>query len=210
MSPGSEADIMTSRRSPERSIVVGTDGSDAARPALVWALAAAAARGVRLDVVHAWQVPRVRSDGRPASPAAEAEDARRADIVLDREIDAARALTTARPAMRGLTRQGGACQILLEHATTADLLVLGAGGSGGRGASGIGSVTSRCLQRSPTPVAVVPVTAHHRRNGTRARFAAEIGVLEAMNPGVGAALHEVAGLTRHPSEPIEALVPGGS
>ena len=43
--------------SPDRPVVVGTDGSDTGATALRWAAAEARARRSRLQVVHAWQLP---------------------------------------------------------------------------------------------------------------------------------------------------------
>src|SRR5699024_9539730 len=52
-----ELDMADDPRHPPRRIIVGIDGSEGARRALVWALAEARAHDAILEVVAAWALP---------------------------------------------------------------------------------------------------------------------------------------------------------
>lgn len=143
---------------PER-IVVGVDGSDTSRNALVWSAHHAIRRGAALEIVLAWQSPaaavspmgvsfvpppveqlRRHALGRLEALVAEFAQAGRLD-----EIDYE--LTVA---------EGEASRRLCEVAKASDILVVGSRGLGGFKGLMLGSVSARCANAAPCPVAIIP------------------------------------------------------
>ncbi|MEU7897492.1 universal stress protein [Nonomuraea sp. NPDC049152] len=144
-------------RGPDRpqhgEIAVGFDGSEHSEAALNYALAQAVARGIRLHVVYAWQMPvtapyaagydevmaRVAAD---ASGAAREQVARRRDKLGDIEV-----------------KESTLCEhpvaALVDTSKTADLLVVGSRGMGGFASAVLGSVSHGVLHHAHCPVAVV-------------------------------------------------------
>jgi nucleotide-binding universal stress UspA family protein len=141
-------------------VVVGVDGSDAARRALVWALEEGALRGATVEVVHAWRVPlTMMPAGMPvAAPDHDAceEDAR---ALVEHELELALNETSARPRAHTLVMEGSAPNALLAHAESADLLVVGSRGAGPISELLLGSVSLHCVRHATTPIAIVPVGA---------------------------------------------------
>lgn len=136
-------------------VVVGVDGSDNGNKALAWAARHARRRGAQLDIVLSWQAPggAVTPMGMayvpPPLEAIKADAEKRlqrslAGCDLD-EID-----HTATIAERD------AASLLCETAEGADLLVVGSRGLGGFKGLILGSVSARCANESPCPVAIVP------------------------------------------------------
>jgi len=138
-------------------IVVGVDGSAHARQALRFALAEAALRGARVDVVGSWEVPPLAATGVGMIPAFDllrAELGDSAREVLARELaDAADAAAGVEVEQR--VTQGDAAGVLVETAAGAELLVVGSRGRGGVTGTVLGSVSRACLHHAPCPVAVV-------------------------------------------------------
>ena len=138
-------------------IVVGVDGSAHARQALRFALAEAALRGARVDVVGSWAVPPLAATGVGMIPAFDllrAELGDSASEVLARELaevpDAAAGVEVEQH-----VAQGDAAGVLVEAAAGAELLVVGSRGRGGVTGTVLGSVSRACLHHAPCPVAVV-------------------------------------------------------
>ena len=138
-------------------IVVGVDGSAHGRESLRFALAEAALRGARLDVVHSWGIPPLTSTGVGMIPAAgllRRELGGAARDVLEAELaqtgDAAASVEIERHVV-----QGDAAGALVEQAAGADLLVVGSRGHGSVTGTILGSVSRACLHHAPCPVAVV-------------------------------------------------------
>jgi nucleotide-binding universal stress UspA family protein len=143
-------------------ILVGIDGSPAARRALVWALEEGAVRGAAVEVVHAWRAPlMVLPVGMPViAPGAEnqADEARK---LVEDEIEQALSTTTARPEVRCVAVEGGACSTLVDHAKRADMLVVGSHGTGALAELFLGSVSLHCVRHAGVPVVVVPADGRH-------------------------------------------------
>jgi nucleotide-binding universal stress UspA family protein len=135
---------------PHDEIVVGVDGSDGARDALAWAADEAGARGADLVVVGV----------APGEPARRPEwsGATDAGAAWQDVVDDAVALAATRCpdlAVRGEVRWGAPADALVAAGESADLLVVGARGTGGFAGLLVGSVADRCLHRAGGPVAVI-------------------------------------------------------
>ncbi len=132
-------------------VVVGVDGSPQARKALAWAADEAEVRGAGLFVVGV-------APGAPEQVPAwssEHSDIRAAwQAVVD---DAVGLVATRHPSVpvRGEVRWGAPSDELVGAGASADLLVVGARGTGGFVGLLVGSVADRCLHRARGPVAVV-------------------------------------------------------
>lgn len=146
-------------------IVVGVDGSEGSRQALLWAAEEATLRGASLEVIctyehHlSWQA--YGGDEGMSAAAVEAmraeiesaarEAARHAQALVDRmveEVDgpevSGTAVESSRPA-----------QTLVEHSKGADLLVVGSRGRGGFKSLMLGSVSQQCAQHAECPVTII-------------------------------------------------------
>lgn len=137
-------------------IVVGVDGSQAAREALAWALRQAELTGGSIDAVTAWHKPVVIS-GMPYGPLAVLEQsdlARFAETTLTNSIRAVVGADSA-VSVRPVIRQGNAAQVLLDAADGADLLVVGSRGHGGFAEALLGSVSQHCVHHAPCPVVII-------------------------------------------------------
>jgi nucleotide-binding universal stress UspA family protein len=146
-------------------IVVGVDGSESSRLALDWAVDEARRRGVRLEVVYAYEhTPSWMAYGadesmsqaqmeaiRDAVEESTREAARHAQGLVDQltadidglEMDAL-AIESNRPA-----------ETLIERAQEADLLVVGSRGRGGFASLMLGSVSQQCATHAECPVVIV-------------------------------------------------------
>ena len=145
----------TAHAAPEQAerIVVGVDGSAHAQRALAWALDEARARSAAVEVVHAWHFPYLAMAWTPvAFDPAMFEPA--AHEVLARSLAAAdvhglapieQTVTCASPAHAILTAAKGA-----------DLVVVGARGTGGFAELVLGSVGHQVTHHAECPVVVVP------------------------------------------------------
>jgi nucleotide-binding universal stress UspA family protein len=148
---------MEANEFPIRRVVVGVDGSDHSRRALVLAMEDAERRRAALDVIHAWQVPTAAMPLGVPYEALNAEAlAREAKALLERELDWAETHTTARPVLiRPQVVQGRASTVLTEASEGADLLVVGARGLGMLASFVLGSVSAFCVRHARVPVLVV-------------------------------------------------------
>jgi nucleotide-binding universal stress UspA family protein len=160
-------------------IVVGIDGSAAARHALRWAAAEAEKRGAVLDVVHAYRVPYLHKDERGAFAAASygglssvdfAELARRREEELRRAHDQAlgrvdRALERVGVDTSKVQVEPHAVAVshpehaLIDMSRDAALLVVGSRGRGAVAGRLLGSVSRACVEHAHCPVVVLPATA---------------------------------------------------
>ncbi len=138
---------------PDRPVVtVGVDGSAAALAALKWAADDARKRHAALRVVTAWEaVP----PGAPAGAFGLANE--QAEAAARRLLDDALAAAAPPPSVPVERRvvAGQPAQALIAAAAGSSLLVVGARGRGGFARLLIGSVSSRCVQQSRSPVVVV-------------------------------------------------------
>jgi nucleotide-binding universal stress UspA family protein len=140
-------------------IIVGTDGSAHSRRALEWAIREAAIRRAPLTVLTVYQAlpdywdaitsPGVRAMAEEARKMAQ-EDA---DRLLDRASACSRPLSVTVQAAIGLPAEE-----LLRAAddTHADMIVVGARGSGGLKKLLLGSVSTHLTHYAHCPVAVIP------------------------------------------------------
>jgi nucleotide-binding universal stress UspA family protein len=147
-------------------IVVGIDGSETSRDALLWAIDEARLRKVPVVAVHAWEPPPATPEVIPAPmppprvdpvsvmPQIEAAATRLVeDVVEEVAAGASDVEVTAK------ARQGPAAHVLAEMAQEDDLLVVGSRGRGGFAALVLGSVSQQCAQHAPCPVVI------YRRRG---------------------------------------------
>lgn len=138
-------------------IVVGVDGSESSRGALVWALAEASARDDNLRVVCAWDIgpPTYTAMGFGPVPTGVLKTYERAA-----EQTVAGMLESYAHAVDGISVErsivhGGPADVLIEAAKDAELLVVGSHGHGAAVALFLGSVSMRCAQLAPCPVVIV-------------------------------------------------------
>lgn len=158
-------------------IVVGIDGSDNSRRALLRAVEEGALRNATVVAAHIYR-PVTRSFSEdlielPHGVAAsmgtiDAEDRTQHDLSAEREaqVEAERRLEhfvtdvlgetdTGKPECVAIARRHAA-EALIDLSKTADLLVVGTRGLGGIRGMLLGSVANQCVQRSHCPVLVLP------------------------------------------------------
>jgi nucleotide-binding universal stress UspA family protein len=134
-------------------VVVGVDGSPNSRAALDFAFEAAALRGAPLTAVHAWSdlpvitVWELTTDWHLVQQ----NEAK----ALSRWLADGRALYPGVPVEQVVVREGPA-RILLEHARTAQLVVVGSRGRGGFRGLLLGSTSQALIHHAASPVAVIP------------------------------------------------------
>jgi nucleotide-binding universal stress UspA family protein len=136
--------------------VAGIDGSPPSVCALRWAALEAACRGAALHVVHAWRLPRATHPSAHLAEASIFKD--RAIETLDDAIDSLSAIVPSPAEICGVLAEDDAPTALLAAAESARLLVVGSRGHGGFVGLLIGSVSQRCVDLAPCPVAVIPAT----------------------------------------------------
>lgn len=139
-------------------VVVGVDGSETAKKAARWAAREAKLRGMKLELVSAWEIP-TYSYAYGYGFAAISEEmlkslAERAEGHLAAALEEARA--EARDVqMETIAAEGQAANVLLEVSKGADLLVVGSRGLGGFRELLLGSVSQQCAHHSSCPVVIV-------------------------------------------------------
>ncbi|MEV6408345.1 universal stress protein [Streptomyces bobili] len=138
------------------NIVVGVEEGEGSGTALQFALREAQVRSCRLTAVHAWN-PSSRALTPGPAPAWYALEAHRRppSQVLD---DALRSMTRRDRDARVSSRviEGPARRALLDAASAADLLVVGARRRQGHPGLQLGLINHALLHHAPCPVAVVP------------------------------------------------------
>lgn len=137
---------------PTNRIVVGIDGSPTSRDALRWAVEAARLRQAELVVVHAWDMPYAGVYPYIGDAYDTAVFKRAADETVDQalgvtdvpdDVSVTRKLVNEPPA-----------KAILDAATDADLVVVGARGLGGFAGMLLGSVSHHIAHHAPCPVVV--------------------------------------------------------
>lgn len=139
---------------PQR-VLVGVDGSSAARRALAWAIEEARSRSAVLEVLHAWQPPFV--GGFPLT--GEAIDFSTFETAAHDLVESATAAPDVGELPCAVERTvvcAGAASALLEASERADVVVVGARGIGGVQRLLLGSVSGQVALHSARPVVVVP------------------------------------------------------
>lgn len=136
-------------------IVVGVDGSEGSRVALLWAADEADRRGAPLLVVHGWSPPAVAGGTFPAPyPPVDVWE-RGARLLVDEEVERARAAFPTLDVEGRLVCAGGA-GALLEAAADAALVVVGTRGRGWVAELLLGSVGQQVTRHAECPAVVVP------------------------------------------------------
>lgn len=136
-------------------IVVGVDGSEEARRALVWACSEARARNVTLHVVHVWQYPYgiAPSASPPVQIELRAGLQQEAERVLANEVAAARATGAT---VSSALLEGSPAEKLVLETEPDDVLVVGSHGHGGFTGLLLGSVGQQCAHHARCPLVIVP------------------------------------------------------
>jgi len=137
-------------------IVIGVDGSDAAKEALQYGLHEASMRGTRVRVVHAW----MHSSAIPATgpgmlPAVDASPIRAAaEDLLRKTVEAVAGDAADR--IDRVVVESPAGPGIIANARDAELIVVGRRGLGTMRSLVLGSVSSYVVQHATCPVLVVP------------------------------------------------------
>ncbi len=139
------------RRRDGRPVVVGVDGSDHARLALKWAADEALLRGTDLRVISATAG---RPKGLPGWYEGAESDISPGEAVVE---DAVGLVATRHPSVvvRGEALEWPGALALIDASAGAELLVVGARGSGGFKELLLGSVSHQCVEHAHCPVVVV-------------------------------------------------------
>ena len=141
-------------------IVVGVDGSETSRAALMWAIEEAARRHSSVDAVTAWTIPVVFDalGGVYPLPSYFDKEEAEARAMLAEEVISAK---KARPDLSAATIRehvtcGQASDVLLAASKGAELLVVGSRGRGGLSALLLGSVSHQVAHHSNCPLVIIP------------------------------------------------------
>ena len=140
----------------EARIVVGVDGSPASKVALRWAADEATVRGVGLEIIYAWGSHHLLSPDVGHIDQAPFELEGRA--ILDDAVASLSGRTAVPPDVSAVLAEDDAATALLRVAADAALLVVGSRGRGGFTGLLLGSVSQRCVDHAPCPVAVITPT----------------------------------------------------
>lgn len=139
-------------------LVVGVDGSDGSRRALVWAVDEARLRGDGLTVVTVMPSPNLL-----ITPAAIGEDVRRrADREASQRAGALFEEVIAPHADVGVAitpvvvRDDATFDALIRRAADADALIVGSRGLGALRRLLLGSISQHCVRHATSPVMIVP------------------------------------------------------
>jgi nucleotide-binding universal stress UspA family protein len=138
-------------------IVVGIDGSDAAKDALRWALDEARLRSDEIVAVHAWESPPAMPEPGPAPgfdlvgilPEVEEAGERLVKTVVEEVVGDDSGVTVEPVAI-----QGPAAPVLVDAARDAEMLVVGSRGHGGFTALLLGSVSQQLAHHAPCPLVI--------------------------------------------------------
>lgn len=146
---------MNAAQPPPSVIVVGVDGSDASKDALLWAARQAELTGSALVAVMSWEFPSMAYGAVMPLPD-DFDIAGASQKIVDEAIDET---LGEHPAVQVSTvvAEGPPALELLKTAKNADLLVVGSRGHGAFAGMLLGSVSEHCVTHSPCPVVVV----HH-------------------------------------------------
>jgi nucleotide-binding universal stress UspA family protein len=150
---GSRPDVEPSTDGP---VVVGVDGSRTSEAAIPFAFEAAASRDAPLVAVHTWMDLAVEGAwGMPMDEAGwESVKAEELELLGERLAECTKAYPGV-SVQRVVTRDRPA-HTLLDHAKTAQLVVVGSRGRGGFRGLLLGSTSQALIYHATCPVAVVP------------------------------------------------------
>lgn len=137
-------------------IVVGVDGSEGSRNALLWAIDEAKIRGSAIEIVHTWNFtpPLDPVGGFVLIPDKDFHES--AQLLVDNVLKSVSEMASS-IAISTHVERGSASQTLMNRATSADLLVVGRRGHGGFIGLLIGSTAAQVSHHAPCPVVIVPV-----------------------------------------------------
>ncbi|MCA1783099.1 MAG: universal stress protein [Dermatophilaceae bacterium] len=133
-------------------VVVGIDGSESSKRALLWAVGQADLTGAELIAVTAWHLPDMY---RYVSRDYAVDAAHLLDAVLEEVLGHGRTDSVTRRVV-----EGGPVTVLLDAAKEAELLVLGSHGHGAFTGMLLGSVSQHCVHHATCPVDIVPLLDH--------------------------------------------------
>ena len=136
-------------------VVVGVDGSDASYGALHWAIAEAARREARLDVVNAYGFHQYPSPYGPTVAIDPGQMEKSSKAILDEMVAGASGGSDRPKTLELISASLTPAPALLESAKGADLLVVGSRGRGSFRGLLLGSVSQQCVHHAPCPVVVV-------------------------------------------------------
>jgi len=137
----------------EHRIVVGVDGSDPSKAALVWAIRQGRLTGATVEAVIAWELP--VNYGTPAPlmpPRTDYEEVAR-EVITFAIADVSS--PDEQVTIKGKVVEGNAPRVLLDASAGADLLVVGSRGHGGFAEALLGSVGQHCVHHATCPVVVI-------------------------------------------------------
>lgn len=137
-------------------IVVGIDGSQQSRDALVWALEEARLRKAEVLAVHAWEPPVTIPEPGPVpgfdlvgiQPQLKEAGERLVTTVVE-EVAGDSDVTVEPVAL-----EGPPAEVLIDAARDAELLVIGSRGHGGFTAMLLGSVSQQLAHHAPCPLLI--------------------------------------------------------
>lgn len=135
-----------------KPIVVGVDGSEAARRALDWALDEALLRGCGVRAVRAWVFEPLGD----TAPAALREAEHWAAVDLAKDVAAVVGKRSETPSVEQISAEGGPAEVLIRHSDDAALLVVASHRGERLRKAVLGSVSTACVRRSTVPVVVLP------------------------------------------------------
>jgi nucleotide-binding universal stress UspA family protein len=145
-------------------VLVGIDGSDAARDALAWAGHAARRFELPLRIIHAY-VQDISTQTGPAALRGATIHSGDPEPGGPRRHDRSRDVAThiihevlgheAAEAAELLVVDGRPSDVLLRHARDAEMVVVGSRGIGGLGGRLLGSVSQRLAQEATCPVVII-------------------------------------------------------
>lgn len=152
-------------RPPVRGVVVvGIDGSEASRTALVAALDEAGRRGAAVEAVAVYHPGDDWTDlysfTSPGYGGIRADVERGARQMTEEVVASVRASGAAPVEVRTVFTEGRPSEVLAERSRDAELLVLGSRGLAGFSGLVLGSVTLRCLNAAACPVMVLHPPRH--------------------------------------------------
>lgn len=136
---------------PDRTIVVGVDGSDGSVGALSWACDLAARTGASVEAITTWQWPMSLGPAMPIptdyDPGGDARTM--LEAIVRPEADRHPSL-----AIRARIIEGHPAEALVEASRNADLLVVGSRGHGAFSGMLLGSVSQHCAAHAASPVLI--------------------------------------------------------
>lgn len=134
-------------------IVVGVDGSEGSRQALLWAAAEAALRKASLEVIHTYEPPQ---DLAASGSAVQAEKQFAAAGEAARDLVEGMTVSIEGVEVHGHALESlNPAQTLVERSAGADMLVISSRGRGSVRSLLLGSVSHQCAQHAECPVVIV-------------------------------------------------------